>query len=99
VHRAAAPDTGAISAPPATPGSTVRCIGGEAGVVADLVTDRHSSRITHLVVEPPQDDAARLVPIQLAARGVVRGPAAGREGSVVMLRCTAWELHRLPRAA
>ena len=99
VPRAVAPETGARSAPPAVPGSTVRCVGGEAGVVADLVTDAESSRVTHLVVEPPQDDPARIVPIELAARGVVSGPAAGGGGSVVMLRCTASDLQRLPRAA
>jgi hypothetical protein len=95
----AALDTGVKSAPPPMPGSTVRCIGGEAGVVADLLIDADSSRVTHLLVESPQNHPARVVPIELAARGVVRGPAAGRGRSIVMLRCTSWELHRLPTAA
>jgi hypothetical protein len=80
------------------PGSTVRCVGGEAGVVADLVIDPRTSRITHVVVKPRHDDApARLVPIELAARGVAAGPEAGGRRSVVVLRCTGWEMNRLPQ--
>jgi sporulation protein YlmC with PRC-barrel domain len=71
-------------------GSAVRCVDGEAGVLADLVIDPRARRVTHLVVEPKHRHAlARLVPIALAAHGDGSGPG-------VALACTTTALHRLP---
>jgi len=51
-------------------GNRVRCTDGVFGELADIVIDPLEKRVTHLVVEPEQgDDAARLVPIQLAKGG------------------------------
>lgn len=71
-------------------GSTVHCADAEAGVLANLVIEPHTSRVTHLVVEPKHHHAlARLVPVDLAVRG-------DGSGAVLALRCTSEQLHRLP---
>jgi sporulation protein YlmC with PRC-barrel domain len=48
-------------------GNRVRCTDGVYGELADIVIDPLEKRVTHLVVQPEQDEGeARLVPIQLA---------------------------------
>ena len=48
-------------------GDRVRCTDGVYGELADIVIDPLEKRVTHLVVQPKQDEGqARLVPIQLA---------------------------------
>lgn len=71
-------------------GAPVYGVEGEIGLLADLVVDPASRRVTHLVVEPGHRPAlARLVPIELALSGDVAG---GR----LKLRCSAHELRQLP---
>ena len=70
-------------------GSPVHCTDGPFGEVADVVVDPTKRRLTHLVVEPHDDDApARLVPIELVSP---------QEGSLpaISLRCTVEEAGRL----
>ena len=48
-------------------GNRVRCTDGAYGELADIVIDPLEKRVTHLVIQPEQDDGQRrLVPIQLA---------------------------------
>ncbi len=48
-------------------GNRVRCTDGPYGELADIVIDPLEKRVTHLVIQPEQDDRRRrLVPIQLA---------------------------------
>jgi sporulation protein YlmC with PRC-barrel domain len=71
-------------------GAPVYGVEGEIGVLADLVVDPRSRRVTHLVVEPRHHPAlARLVPIQ---RAIHEDAGDGR----VRLLCSAHELRRLP---
>jgi sporulation protein YlmC with PRC-barrel domain len=71
-------------------GNPVRCADEGVGVLADLVIDPRAGRVTHLVVEPKHRHAlARLVPVELAVRGISTRPA-------LVLRCTSSELKRLP---
>ena len=68
----------------------VLCADGPFGGLADVVIDPTSRRVTHLVVEPQgRHGLARLVPIELAARGDGRS-------SAISLRCTLAEADRLP---
>jgi sporulation protein YlmC with PRC-barrel domain len=71
-------------------GAPVYGVDGELGVLADLVVDPGSSRVTHLVVEPRHHRAlARLVPIE---RVIHEDVIDGR----LSLLCSADELRRLP---
>ena len=48
-------------------GNRVRCTDGAYGELADIVIDPLEKRVTHLVIQPQQDDRQKgLVPIQLA---------------------------------
>ena len=48
-------------------GNRVRCTDGAYGELADIVIDPLEKRVTHLVIQPEQDEGeARLVPIRLA---------------------------------
>ena len=48
-------------------GNRVHCTDGAYGELADIVIDPLERRVTHLVIQPQQDDGQRrLVPIQLA---------------------------------
>ena len=68
-------------------GSPVHCTDGPFGEVADVVVDPTKRRLTHLVVEPHNDQGpARLVPIDLVT---------AQEGPAVSLRCTLEEARRL----
>ena len=68
-------------------GNRVRCTDGVYGKLADIVIDPLEKRVTYLVVEPEQGEAAaRLVPIQLA-----KGRDERRE---VELDCTLDEAQR-----
>ena len=68
----------------------VRCVDGPFGELADVVIDPTSRRVTHLVVAPRgRHGLARLVPIELAARG------DGRH-SAISLRCTLADAAGLP---
>jgi sporulation protein YlmC with PRC-barrel domain len=70
-------------------GKQVRCTDEVVGELADVVIDPIERRITHLVVKPHHGHGeARLVPIEVAARG-------GDEESI-SLRCTADDVRRLP---
>jgi sporulation protein YlmC with PRC-barrel domain len=71
-------------------GTPVRCRDEMFGEVGDVVIDPIKKRLTHLVVEPRQQEgmAARLVPIELAE------PDGGEEGEI-SLRCTVEEMNRL----
>ena len=70
-------------------GTPVRCTDDTFGELADLVIDPTSRRLTHLVVRPShqEEQAARLVPIELAE--------GGGEESGLSLRCTVDEVNRL----
>jgi sporulation protein YlmC with PRC-barrel domain len=71
-------------------GAPVDGVDGEIGVLADLVVDPRSRRVTHLVVEPRHHPAlARLVPIELATH---EDAGDGR----VNLLVSAQEVRRLP---
>jgi sporulation protein YlmC with PRC-barrel domain len=71
-------------------GAPVYGVEGEIGVLADLVVDPASRRVTHLVVQANHHAAlARLVPIELATGEDL---ADGR----LSLRCSTHELRRLP---
>jgi sporulation protein YlmC with PRC-barrel domain len=52
-------------------GTPVRCADGPFGELADVVIDPITRRVTHLVVEPRQQElvGSRLVPVALADRG------------------------------
>ena len=68
-------------------GNRVRCTDGVYGKLADIVIDPLEKRVTYLVVEPEQGEAAaRLVPIQLA-----KGRDEQRE---IELDCTLDEAQR-----
>jgi sporulation protein YlmC with PRC-barrel domain len=70
--------------------SRVDCSDGTLGRLVDVVIDPTTRRVTHLVVEPdPEPRLARLVPVELAARG-------DDAGGVVMLDTTVAEVLRLP---
>ena len=70
-------------------GSPVQCTDGPFGEVADVVVDPTKRRLTHLVVEPHDDQGpARLVPIELVSAQEGPSPA-------VSLRCTLEEAGRL----
>jgi sporulation protein YlmC with PRC-barrel domain len=63
---------------------------GEIGVLADLVVDPRSGRVTHLVVEPWHHAAlARLVPIGLAIH-------ENAQDARLNLLCSSHELRQLP---
>jgi sporulation protein YlmC with PRC-barrel domain len=63
-------------------GNRVRCTDGVYGELADIVIDPLEKRVTHLVVQPEQEEGeARLVPIQLAQSG-------GNEQREIELKCT-----------
>ena len=71
-------------------GAPVYGVDGEIGVLADLVVDPRSRRVTHLVVEPRHHAAlARLVPIELAIH-------EDTDDARLKLLCSAQELRRLP---
>ena len=71
-------------------GAPVYGVEGEIGVLADLVVDPRSRRVTHLVVEPRHHPAlARLVPID---RAMHEDAGNGR----VNLLCSVHELRKLP---
>jgi sporulation protein YlmC with PRC-barrel domain len=73
-------------------GMPVHGADGELGILADVVVDPGSCRVTHLVVEPRHRPAlARLVPIELATHDDADD---GRLG----LLCSAHQLRRLPEA-
>jgi hypothetical protein len=61
------------------------CTDGAPSELADLVLEASGKRVTHLVVEPKHQGAARLVPLELVAEDA--------EG--ISLRCTAEALDRL----
>jgi hypothetical protein len=70
-------------------GTRARCTDGAVRVLVDLVVDAGTRAVTHLVVQPADEpDAARLVPIDLAAEGA--------EGEIA-LRCTAPALDEMSR--
>jgi len=69
-------------------GSEVACSDGACGDLRRVVVDPIAKALTHLVVEPRQAGAARLVPIEL-----VESSANG-----VALRCTTAEFEALPDA-
>jgi sporulation protein YlmC with PRC-barrel domain len=63
---------------------------GELGVLADVVVDPESGRVTHLVVEPRRYAAlARLVPIDRARPG-------DADGARLALACSADDLRHMP---
>jgi len=69
-------------------GNRVRCTDGMYGELADIVIDPLEKRVTHLVVQPEQDEGeARLVPIQLAK-------ARDDEQREIELDCTMDETQR-----
>jgi sporulation protein YlmC with PRC-barrel domain len=69
-------------------GTSVRCADGATQELVDVVIDSSSSRVTHVVVRPPEDsEAARLVPISLANE-------AGKDAETISLSCSAAELER-----
>jgi hypothetical protein len=70
-------------------GTTVRCTDDAYGVLADVVIDPISKRVTHLVVRPHNQEAleTRLVAVELAE--------GGDEGSEISLRCTVEEVNGL----
>ncbi len=70
-------------------GTPVRCTDKPYGVLADVVIDPISKRVTHLVVRPSHQESleTRLVPIELAE--------AGDEGSEISLRRTVEEVNGL----
>lgn len=71
-------------------GAPVYGTDGELGVLADLIVDPGSRRVTHLVVEPQHHAAlARLVPIE---RAIHEDAGDGR----LSLLCSAHDLRRLP---
>jgi sporulation protein YlmC with PRC-barrel domain len=73
-------------------GKGVRCADGASRELADVVIDGTTNAVTHLVVQPHDDhDAARLVPIQLAA--------AGGNGHEVSLTVTSEVLKELEPVA
>ena len=68
-------------------GNRVRCTDAVYGELADIVIDPLERRVTHLVVQPEQDDGGvRLVPIQLARR-------RDDEQREIELECTLDETH------
>jgi sporulation protein YlmC with PRC-barrel domain len=67
-------------------GASVLCEDGVLGELADVVIDPTTKRVTHLVVEPHDNDVARLVSIDLAQDG---------DGQEISLRCTAEDVRRL----
>jgi sporulation protein YlmC with PRC-barrel domain len=63
---------------------------GELGVLADVVVDPQSARVTHLVVEPRRHAVlARLVPVDRATPG-------DSDGARLALACSANDLRRMP---
>jgi sporulation protein YlmC with PRC-barrel domain len=72
-------------------GMPVRCTDASFGELADVVIDPVGKRLTHLVVRPQhqEDEAARLVPVELAE--------AGEKESEISLRCPVDEVNRLER--
>ena len=69
-------------------GNRVRCTDGMYGELADIVIDPLEKRVTHLVVQPEQDEGeARLVPIQLAK-------GRDEEQREIELECTLDEAQR-----
>ena len=64
-------------------GQSVRCTDEPFGKLADVVIDPVAKQVTHLVVEPQQDDdVARLVPIALVEKD-------DGDAKEIRLRCTA----------
>jgi sporulation protein YlmC with PRC-barrel domain len=70
-------------------GKPVRCSDDVFGVLADVVIDPVTKRVTHLVVRPERQDtiATRLVPIELAEED--------EGGEAIWLRCTVDEAGKL----
>ena len=63
---------------------------GDLGVLADVVLDPESGRVTHLIVEPRRYAAlARLVPIDRARR-------RDADGARLVLACSADDMRRMP---
>jgi hypothetical protein len=70
-------------------GSSVSCRGGPCGELTRIVVDPGPRTVTHLVVKPPQrGEAARLVPVRLAAAGT----------AAIGLRCSAAQFEGLQPA-
>ncbi len=70
-------------------GSPVRCTDDVFGELADVVIDPITKRVTHLVVQPRnQQGLARLVPVALAETDDATPPK-------ISLRCTVEEVRRL----
>lgn len=69
-------------------GTSVRCADGATRELVDVVIDSSSSRVTHLVIRPPEHaEAARLVPISLAND-------AKTDDETIALTCSAPDLER-----
>lgn len=78
-------------------GIPVRCTDGPCGELGDVVINRATRRVTHLVVEPHHEHAlARLVPIKLAD---VDSSGDATSTSSLSLRCTREVLHGLTPVA
>lgn len=70
-------------------GSSVSCRDGLCGELTRIVVDPGPRTVTHLVVKPPQrDEAARLVPVRLAAAGT----------AAIDLRCSTSQFEGLQPA-
>ena len=70
-------------------GSSVSCRDGPCGKLTRIVVDPGPRTVTHLVVKPPQrDEAARLVPVRLAAAGT----------AAIDLRCSTSQFEGLQPA-
>jgi sporulation protein YlmC with PRC-barrel domain len=68
-------------------GNQVECSDGRYGELADVVIDPVKKRVTHLVVNPHDDDVERLVPVELVA---------GDGESEISLTCTVAETREFP---
>jgi hypothetical protein len=76
-----------------TLGAEVRCTDGVGGTIKSLVIDPHDDAVTHLIVEPVDRQAAKLVPFSL-----VEAAPAGTADGEVRLRCTVTEFEDLDAA-
>ena len=70
-------------------GKPVTCSDGRYGELADIVVDPTKKRVTHLVINPDDDEPTRLVPVDLVAR-------ANDGDAEITLSCTKEEAHELP---
>jgi sporulation protein YlmC with PRC-barrel domain len=74
-------------------GAEVRCTDGVCGTIKSLVIDPRDDAVTHLVVEPTNQQPAKLVPFSL-----VETAPAGTAGGEVRLRGTVTEFMDLDAA-